>query len=176
MAKSYDDPGPRDPVELARLEREKNEVARERSVRRTHPGAQPTDPPIGEDPSWPPKPVPGVGSPSVPAHGPSFGRGFYHLGAASSGISKRLAVLLGLVGTLLSMVAGAFGYWVTTNAVSLNRYAKDEADRKDVDTAIRRENESLRITVNDLRVKIAALETATRLMQQDPILPEKKRR
>lgn len=176
MRKSYDDPEPHDPVELARLEREKNEVARERSIRRKHPAAQTTDPPPVDDLSWPPKAVSGVGSPSAVSVAPSFGRGFYYLGAASGKASKRIAVLVGILGSIASMVAGATGYWVTNNAVGIDRYAKDEALRKEADTSMRSENDSLRITVNDLRVKIAALEATTKMMQQEPIVSNKKRR
>lgn len=176
MPKSYDDPdgnSDSDPIELARVAREQKE--RERLKRRSRPIVVPVEPP---DSSWPPKPVPGVGTPSIAyrPREPTFGSGLAHLAHASGQLPKRVAVLVALWGAVSTTGAVGLVYLMSQYMVSLDRYAKDEAMRKEADSAIRRDLEGLRSTVNDLRVKIAAVEAASKMLQQEPIYPEKKRR
>jgi len=166
-----------DRIERARRAREADERAREKDPRRAHKAFQSTDPPP-PDSSWPPKPVPGVGSPSVPyrPRQPTFGRGIAHIAHASGQLPKRVAVLVAIWGVVSTTASAGAVYLMSQYMVGLDRYAKDEAARKEADSTLRREIEGLRATVNDLRVKIAGAETALKMMQQEPILPEKKRR
>ena len=107
---------------------------------------------------------------------PTFGTGIAHIAHASGQLPKRIAVLVAIWGAVSVPASVGVVYLMSQSMVSLDRYAKDEAMRASADSAIHRELDMLRTTVNDLRVKIAASETAIKMMQQEPLQPEKKRR
>lgn len=179
MPKSYDDPDPVDRIDLAHVAREAKERAdraRERHARRSHQAFEPSSAPPPPDTSWPPKPIE-IDGPSiaVQAAQPSFGAGFAHLGGAAGRISKRVAVLLGAWGTVTWMGAVALAYWTSHSVVGLDRYAKDEAVHAAERASVSRDIEGLRSTINDQRVKIAALEATINMLQQEPIQPKKRR-
>lgn len=149
-----------------------------RSVQRSHDGFEQTEPPP-PDTSWPPAPVPGVGSPS--AYRPrqaiiaGFQTGVAHIVHAAGHIPKRIAVLLAAWGTVSWMGAVAMTYWTSHSVVGLDRYAKDEAAQAVEHNALVRDIEGLRATVNDLRVDLVAAQTAVNVMRQMPIQSAEKK-
>jgi hypothetical protein len=141
-----------------------------RAVQRAHPQYESEPPPIPS--SYPPVvsgPIEDVLDRTRVAREVGFRSGLSHFRAAIQRLSRPVAALLALWGTVSWMAAVALTYWTTHHVVSVDRYAKDEAARVAEQNARDRDVEGLRRTVNDMREQIAELRGMAKAQQQLPI-------
>jgi hypothetical protein len=166
---------PLDPIERARLARE----LEEREARRGHEAYESSEPPPPDN-SWPPAPI--VRPMPPPPYRErmssvaSITKGIDHVSHGVSAISKRVAVVLAVWGSVSWVAAVALTYWTSHNVISLDRYAKDEAERTAHGAALGRDIEGLRGAINDLRVQIAAMQGQLNARNQESIKAERRPR
>lgn len=125
-------------IERARLEREAQE---RREARRTHPGVDDA----GQEP------LPSFARPGIRT-------GVAHLYEGVSGMSKRVAFLLGIFGACSTVASSAFAWWTSHQGfVTENRMATWEANLRGIELAAK----STETMVGTLSPRVEKLETTS---------------
>lgn len=110
-----------------------------RSTVRSHPGAEPSDPPPSEK---------------------GFRSAAAHAAHGAERLSKRVAALLALVGSAMTMGSVAFAYWnANANDARDNRDAKERAEMRTAISNIDRKVEIITLSVGPLSPKLVELDT-----------------